>query len=205
MNKINLIFDCDGTIMDSYESIVDRVYKVFSHFNVYIDKIYVKELALFNNVAYAVQTICKENNLDFDTVSNYFDLVKPNIDLITIYPNLDKVLDNSNFQCFVYTHRGISCKEVLNKFNLLDKFIEVVDSTYNLKRKPNPDGIDYLVDKYGLDKSNTYYVGDRLIDIECGINAKVKTIFFKSSNLPIDSSNATFIINDLDDINNIKF
>ena len=61
----------------------------------------------------------------------------------------------------------------------IDKyFIEVVDeANVNFVRKPDTDSIDYLVNKYHLDKENTYYIGDREIDISAAKNANIKSIY----------------------------
>ena len=59
------------------------------------------------------------------------------------------------------------------------KSIELVTSdNSNFKRKPDSYSIDYLTDKYGLDRNDTYYVGDRRIDMECSKNSKIKSIYY---------------------------
>ena len=75
-----------------------------------------------------------------------------------------------------------------------------MDFSFGFKAKPDSQGVDYLVQKYGLDKAKTYYVGDRIIDIQCGLNAGVGTIFYNSSGLDIDSSEADFVVSDLAEI-----
>ena len=42
-------------------------------------------------------------------------------------------------------------------------------------RKPAPDAINHLIDRYHLDPEKTMMVGDRKLDIEAGINAKIDT------------------------------
>ena len=43
-------------------------------------------------------------------------------------------------------------------------------------RKPKPGMIFKARDKYNIDLSESYYVGDTINDIETGINAKCKTV-----------------------------
>ena len=52
----------------------------------------------------------------------------------------------------------------------------MVTSANGFARKPQPEAIEYLVEKYDLDKASTYYVGDRRIDVEAAENAGVKSI-----------------------------
>lgn len=203
--KANLIFDCDGTLLDSYESISDRIVEVFKKFNIKCDAIEARKLATSVGVPYAIETICKRNNIDPEKGFETYKEIEEKLDLITLFDGCIDILNNKNFNCFVYTHRGLSSIKLFEKLGI-DKFlIENVNSSYKLKPKPDAEGVNYIVEKYGLNKEETYYVGDRVIDIECGNNAGVKTIFFNSNSLDIDTSKATFIVNNLKDILKLPF
>lgn len=43
-------------------------------------------------------------------------------------------------------------------------------------RKPNPRFELEMIEKYGLDKRACYFVGDRLSDVETGVNAGIKSV-----------------------------
>ncbi|WP_225111283.1 HAD hydrolase-like protein [Streptococcus iniae] len=62
-------------------------------------------------------------------------------------------------------------------------------------RKPDSESFDYLLKKYKLDKSQTFYIGDRPLDREFAENSKVMSI-----NLREASSEKNIAINDLSDI-----
>ena len=47
-----------------------------------------------------------------------------------------------------------------------------------LGENQNPEGVDYLVDKYQLDRSETYYIGDRTLDVDLADNAGIGSINF---------------------------
>ena len=47
-----------------------------------------------------------------------------------------------------------------------------------LGEKPDPEGVDYLVDKYQLDWSETYYIGDRTLDVDLADNAGIREYKF---------------------------
>lgn len=198
---INLIFDCDGTLLDSYGAITDRVCRVFEKHGIICDPEKVRELALYQHVGYCISEIAMQNHLDADLLLNDYKSVGEKLELITPMKHVREVLENEKFRCFMYTHRGESCRRIMAKLELDTYFTEIVDGTYHLRKKPDSQGIDYLVEKYGLDRKQTYYVGDRLLDIECGMNAHIKTIFLKSSGLDIDCSQADFVIDDLLEIN----
>ena len=68
-------------------------------------------------------------------------------------------------------------------------------------RKPEPDGINYLVDKYGLDRQKTFYVGDRSIDMECAANAGIGGILYLPENAVTEPvGTERYIVRDLEEI-----
>ncbi len=79
---------------------------------------------------------------------------------------------------FVYTHRGQSTEEILQRLGIESCFEEIVTHENGFAPKPAPDGVLYLMEKYGLDPERTYYVGDRKLDVLCAKNAGIKSILF---------------------------
>ncbi len=43
-------------------------------------------------------------------------------------------------------------------------------------RKPSPYFVEQAIKEYNIDKENSWFIGDRSTDIECGKNAQIKTI-----------------------------
>lgn len=202
-DKINLIFDCDGTLVDSYNAITDQIVRAFASLGLACEPEDVRRLCLFHTVGYCIEEIAKRNGLDVKMVEEAYGGTPENRALISLYPNCRQLLTNEAFRCFVYTHRGLSCHDIFGRLGIEDLFVEIVDASYGLEKKPSGQGVDYIACKYGLDRSRTYYVGDRIIDIECGVNAGVGTIFFNSSGLDIDCSKADYVVSDLGEIANI--
>jgi len=202
----NYIFDCDGTIIDSYPSIADRLHQLFLKHNIDVSIAEIINTCMKHNTYYLLRTITEKHNLKFDDLKQELDSMKEKIELITLIHNADKLLielTKKGNRCFIYTHRGLTTKTICENLNIDKYFVEIVDSTYNFERKPSSEAIDYLVDKYSLDKNNTYYVGDRTLDLECGINAGVKTIFLKNKTIELDHHLADYVVEDLFDIVNI--
>ena len=57
---------------------------------------------------------------------------------------------------------------------------------------------------YNLDRENTYYVGDRSLDIECAENAGTKSILYLPENSAASpTGKETFVVKDLLDIQDI--
>lgn len=204
-DRINLIFDCDGTIIDSYGAITDVVCRLFLTHGIVCDSGEVRKLALFRNVTYAVTETARAYGLDPAVLWAEYGGIKEDTDRITLMPGARQLLDCPRFTCFMYTHRGPGCRDILSRLGVLDAFTEIVDTGYGFRRKPDSQGVDYLVEKYGLDRRKTYYVGDRSVDLECGKNAGVGTVFLRSSGLDIDCSAADYSVGCLSDIMSLPF
>ncbi len=63
------------------------------------------------------------------------------------------------------------------------------------RRKPSPKMINEAIEKYNLDKSKCFMIGDRPSDLEAAKNAEIRGFLFNSNNLK------DFIIEILDKIN----
>ncbi|QOG11745.1 D-glycero-beta-D-manno-heptose 1,7-bisphosphate 7-phosphatase [Arcobacter sp. FWKO B] len=72
-------------------------------------------------------------------------------------------------------------------------------------RKPKTGMIDEAVEELDIDVTKSYLIGDKISDIECAKNAKIKTSIHVKSGHSFDEkdSNADFIIDSIKEIKNI--
>lgn len=63
-------------------------------------------------------------------------------------------------------------------------------------RKPKPGLLLRAADKYGIDLAGSWMIGDRLTDIQAGLNAGTKTILVQTGSLR-EAPEATFVASDL--------
>ena len=102
---------------------------------------------------------------------------------------------------FVYTHRGASSFAILENTGLAPYLDEVLTSESGFPRKPDPAAILYLLDKYALDPAETYYVGDRRLDMEAAHMAGIGGILFREPGNPTQPlGSERFVIADLREI-----
>ena len=207
--KPSFIWDLDGTLLDSYPIIVDSLYQVYKEkLGIELDKDRIHREIIKYSVSHFLNDLEKETGIKFDALKDRYSYIsgkeKLNIQLMKNGLEILKYLKEQGIHSYVFTHRGVSTEPVLRNLGIYDYFDEVVTSINQFKRKPDPEGINYLIDKYHLDKDNTYYVGDRAIDIECANNAHIKSIMFISSDSPSKpTGKETIVINDLLDIKKI--
>lgn len=199
-DTIHLIFDCDGTLIDSYGAITDKICRLFERHHVTCDPDEVRRLSLEKHIGYSIRTIASRHGLDPERTRAEYDGIEEDTGRIALIDGVRDVLKDPRFTCYVYTHRGPSCREILTRLGVAACFAEIVDSTYGFRNKPNSQGVDYLIEKYALDKRRTYYIGDRTLDIECGINAGVGTIFLRTSGIELDHADADYTVDRLAEI-----
>lgn len=203
--NVTLIWDLDGTLLDSYGVIVDSLYQIYLEKGIEIDK---KEI-LFDVINESVSAFIKKMEerfgVPFDALKDRYSYIsgkeKLNIKAMNNAKEILEYLRSKGIKNYVFTHRGVTTETVLKNIGLFDYFDEIVNSLNGFKRKPSPDGLNYLIDKYNLDKERTYYVGDRPIDIACANNAKVKSIMYiPTGGVAKATGKETYIISDLLDI-----
>ena len=107
-------------------------------------------------------------------------------------------LQSRGVENYVFTHRGKTTVPVLDNLGLTGFFKEILTSQSGFARKPAPDAIAYLIEKYNLEKDSTYYVGDRSLDMRCAKNAGITGILFLAPNTPGEATGEeSFVVNDL--------
>ena len=79
---------------------------------------------------------------------------------------------------FLISHRNDQVLEILEKTSIAAYFTEVVTPNSGFKRKPDPESMIYLREKYQINSG--LVIGDRPIDIEAGQAAGLATHLFTS-------------------------
>ena len=206
--KPAFIWDLDGTLLDSYPLIVNSLYTIYSEKGVNIPKEEILYEVINESVSTFIRKMEAKYGIPFDELKDrYSHITHQELLTITAMEHSKDILEwlsSQGIKSYVYTHRGITTETVLKNIGLYDYFTDIVSSLDNFKRKPDPEGLNYLINKYNLDRDNTYYVGDRSLDIECANNAHVKSIMFIPNKSPASpTGKETYVIKDLLDIKDI--
>ena len=206
--KITFIWDLDGTLLDSYPLIVNSLWTIYKEKGVLMDKKEIYEQVINESVSAFIKGMEERFNIPFDDLKDrYSNITHKELLSIKAMPHSKEILDylsNKGIKHYVYTHRGITTETVLKNIGLYDYFDDFVTSLNDFKRKPDPEALNYLIDKYNLDRESTYYVGDRPMDMLCADNAHIKGIMFIPNTSPgKPTGKETYIIKDLLDIKDI--
>lgn len=112
-----------------------------------------------------------------------------------------KRLTEGGARNFIFTHRDNLTFDILKNIKMDGYFEEIVTCERGFGWKPSPNGVNYIVDTYGLNRDKTFYVGDRNLDIECGFNAGIGTVFFRDEDSVVQPcGKETYIIKNLEEI-----
>ena len=176
------IWDLDGTLLDSYEAILDGIAETYAHYSIDFDREAVYAFILNQSVQALLEEVAREHDLDAEEMNRYraSSLREKNAQ-VHLMPGARDILawaKEEGIVQFVYTHKGKNAYPILEDLGILSYFQEVITTDNGFRRKPDPEGVDYLVEKYQLDRSETYYIGDRTLDIDLADNAGIRSINF---------------------------
>ena len=185
MQKIAFIWDLDGTLLDSYEAILSGIEETFGQFAIPYDKEKVREFILKYSVQDLLVQVAEERKLDVEVLNQVRaqSLAEKNAQVV-LMPGAREVLswaDQVGIQQFVYTHKGDNAFAILRDLGLEPYFTEILTSQSGFARKPSPEAATYLIDKYQLNHDNTYYIGDRTLDVEFAQNSGIQSLNFLES------------------------
>ena len=179
------IWDLDGTLLDSYEAILAGIQETYEQFDVPFDREEVRNFILRYSVKDLLVRDADQHGLDSEELNRVrATSLKEKNTQIPLMDGAREILAwaaEQDIQNFVYTHKSDNAFQVLEDLGVRHHFTEILTSDSGFARKPSPEALLYLIDKYQLDKATTYYVGDRLLDAETAINAGISSI-----NLQID-------------------
>ena len=173
MNYHDYVWDLGGTLLDNYEMSAQAFVKTLAEFgqSASHDEVYNK-LKESTDAAIA-QFIPKEPQF----LKAYKKLEAEYLKTPVLFAGAHDVLQvivASGGRNFLVSHRNKQVLDILEKTNLLSYFTEVVTSENGFSRKPSPESMLYLKEKYDIKEA--LVIGDREIDRKAGQAAGFDTL-----------------------------
>lgn len=200
----HIIWDFDGTLFDTYP-VMGSIFKTVLEEEKIVEPL--DEIVNYMKVSmpYAVQHYEQKYHIDSAFMEKYAEK-RNELELSLCKPfkgieELCKYICTSGKSNYLYTHRGESALLFLKNYGLYDYFADFITSQQGFDRKPSPNAINYLVDKYSMIRDEAIMIGDRDLDILAGKNAGIHTCFFTDGTTKSDI--ADFTINDLQQLHSI--
>ena len=169
-----LIFDLDGTIVDSWEEVVFIFNRVFERRGLKLD---LEKLRMA--VGYPLPKVIEkvtgfnDRSLENEIKEEFFSL---NPRKIRMFPGIDEVLQYPSKKAVLTSKRrkgAIWDLKLLGIEHLFSIIVAVEDLNHP---KPHPEGILKIIDMLNYDSKDVYYIGDTEVDILTAKNAGVKSI-----------------------------
>ena len=186
------IWDLDGTLLDSYGVIVEAAARTAADEGINDPKEYILKVVKQKScTAYMEEIGSQCGKTVREVFAQYQKHTHALDDLITLIDGAKETLERlqeAGAVHFVYTHRGSSSEPILERLGVLKCFREVVTSMYGFAPKPSGEGVRFLVEKYGLDPEQTWYVGDRTLDVYCAKDAGVKALLFLAPDTCVEAT-----------------
>ncbi|WOO89207.1 HAD hydrolase-like protein [Mollicutes bacterium LVI A0078] len=153
--QLNLIWDLDGTLIDTYKLIESSLIETLDHFNINFNLNELQDYIKDTSVSTYLKEQEKLNNLEPLIMKNHFSKnLQDKNDIIELMSDAKYVLDtlnDLNISNYLFTNKGANTHNALANLELDSSFIEVITSRDGFLKKPAPHAIEYLVEKYNLD------------------------------------------------------
>ncbi len=202
-----IIFDLDGTLVDSSGDIADAINHAVGPYNV--PQVTVRETISLvgEGISRLMEKIIEKKglNADRDSLSRRFlEYYSAHlVDKTTVYPGVKETMEKLNG----YKKAVISNKRQALSANILDAlglsaYLDIiVGSDTTPERKPSPAPVRYVLATLDIKPESAVIVGDSNYDIEAGRAAGIRTVAVTYGYRPLDIlRGADFIINRMDEL-----
>ncbi|HYE09633.1 MAG TPA: HAD-IA family hydrolase [Patescibacteria group bacterium] len=184
----DIIWDFDGTLFDTYPGTVNSFKKALEDNGIY--ETYENILNYIKVSEGCAITYFKDlYGLGEDFIDKY-SIYKKNMEIEMVRPfpfaaEVCRQFVTLGGRNYIITHRGDSTLKLLQHYGMLSYFTEVITKRYEFKRKPDPEGFEYLIEKYNINKSTALVIGDRECEILGGKAVGIKTCLYNTNNVSL--------------------
>ncbi len=183
MNKA-VIFDLDGTLLDTLPDLQENVNVMLKHFGfptVNREKV---RLSIGNGATKLVERVLGDNYdpEKFDEYFKYYsklydDSKSPKTNFFEGIPEVLRELKKRGYKIAICTNKpqvptDNACEKYFKEFG----FEIAVGLSDKVVKKPDPQATLNILEKLGVERKNAYFVGDGETDVETAKNAGIKSI-----------------------------
>ncbi|WP_461212799.1 HAD hydrolase-like protein [Lacticaseibacillus sp. GG6-2] len=183
----NAIWDLDGTLYDTYPGILKALHETLLSIDVKIDQDELYKIIKHGSVTETALRFARQQGLvEAEVLAEYHRREALEVMKATPYPQTAAVLKavkDAGGNNLLMTHRDDKAWTLLARNGLDTLFLGGVTSDLHLARKPKPDAVLYLVDRFQLNPERTAMIGDRRLDVIAGQAAGVQGVYFNIDKL----------------------
>lgn len=200
----DFLWDLDGNLLDTYPAMVAAFQRAVSNLGGTITAEATYQIMRQRSVGAAEREIATQHGWDWQELRAGYQKYEPMLQTAPAAFDgaaavLAKVVAQGG-QNFLMTHRDKSALQYLAQNNLDQYFTDAVTAEQPFPRKPDPAALNYLLDKYHIDRAHAVMVGDRNLDIEAGHNAGIAGYLFDIDHLIDVTSHPEVQVDNLNDL-----
>ncbi len=178
-----LIFDLDGTLIDSSADLTTAVNLMRAHFGLPALSVETVTTYIGNGVRLLVSRSLTNTAIDIEEA---LTVIRPFyeshvVDKTTLYPGvrdgLPRLLDAGHKLAIATNKPAPACRLVLDHFGLTPLFHSVLGGGSVPNLKPHPEMIEVIQRQTGMIPANTWVIGDNYTDLECARHNGASSIF----------------------------
>lgn len=183
LNKKLIIFDLDGTLCDTLYDLADSVNFALTKYNLPNRSVEYVKNAIGNGVEILISR-CLDGGFNHPNYQEILSTFRTNY--LSNYKNKTTPYEGVKATLIALKKKGYLLSVCTNKLHeaavdiVLDFFGDIFDfilgSKPYLKKKPDPEMIEYILDQLHVSKDETIYVGDTNVDYEVAHNSGVDLI-----------------------------
>ena len=182
-SKKLIIFDLDGTLVDSCRDLATAVNLMRAHYN--LPALALEDIRGYvgNGVRMLVTRALQGTTVDVnEALQVQIPLYRAHaVDQTTLYPGvlegLKQLRERGDILAVATNKPAESCDIILKHLGIYDWFISVLAADRFPVLKPAPDMITHIMTLAGVTPENTWVVGDNFTDLEAARRAGVSSIF----------------------------
>ena len=215
LNKKNerlLLFDYDGTLVDSAQMIIDGTIEAFNRCGLATPKPEEIKAGIGQKLDIAIKSYLPlEHKGMLDAVIRHYRQWYVEKDLEgkqfePLFENIEPVLEilhRDGWNLGIATNKSLRGLSRGLQHHKIEKFFSIIMTTDNFTPKPNKAMAIHALKKLEIQNSDAFMIGDTVHDIKMGKNAKINTIgvtWGYNTQEELHEANADHIINDLNDL-----
>lgn len=177
------VFDLDGTILDTLEDLADSVNYALKQYDLPARTIDEVRQFVGNGIAKLIERAVRDNTTDevrdsvFAAFTEHYkahcaDKTKPYEGIMQVI----RILRENGIITAVVSNKADFAVQSLCEDYFPGLFDYIVGEKQGIRRKPYPDSLLSVVDKFGVSLSETVYIGDSDVDLKTAQNAGVDVV-----------------------------
>lgn len=177
-----VIFDLDGTLIDTIEGLANSVNAAMDFYGFPNHSVETYRTFVGNGVGKLVERALPEDKKDLALEARKIfekHYAETMLDVLPVYDGIEELLSylmKNGIKIAVNTNKLDTFAKPMIKKVFGDIFCCVLGEVEYFSRKPSPDGVNYILEQMELERDDCLYVGDSQVDIKTAKNAGMRGI-----------------------------